>query len=82
MRRKPSIIGRGSKEEHNTWATKVADVVAETLKILDAVSVRGRDNIKAMAVAMSNLEAIVVTRRKQIEEAKPHDADDGQGQDV
>lgn len=61
---------------------EVADVVAETLKILDAVDVRGRDNVKAMAVAMSNLEAVVIARKAQKKEAKPHDADDRQGQDV
>lgn len=67
----------------------LSEVIRATLRALELVEVRGRDNRRALDVAVSNLEAIVEAldrakdkARDKAKEAKAHDADDGQGQGV
>lgn len=60
----------------------VKEVVEATLRTMNHIEVRGRDSVIALSIAMENLENIVKAFSESNEEAKEHDADDGQGQDV
>lgn len=63
----------------------LATALDMTFGLLSAISVSGYANVRALADAMSNISQIMDAVKRtdeQNEEAKPHDADDGQGQDV
>ena len=59
----------------------IVDVIETTLRVLEMIEVRGKNNRRALDVAVSNLEAIVEAFGKAKEE-QGHDGDDQPGQDV
>ena len=56
----------------------ILEVIESTLRVLDLIEVRGKDNRRALTLAVDNLEAIVGAFEKA-KEGKQHDGDDQQG---
>ena len=59
----------------------IVEVINTTLRILELIEVRGKNNRRALDVAVANLEAIVSAYDKA-KEGEEHDGDDQPGQDV
>ena len=63
----------------------ILEAIETTLRLLELVEVRGKDNRKALTIAVDNLEAIVSAFKESAnrkEELSRNEDDDQQGQDV